>query len=137
MSHRQLELAARRDALIAESTAQREHLKSLAGDVQERLAGVDRGIEVVRSIAKKPTIIAGAIAMVSFIGPTRLLRAVTRSAMFIATGRKVLGMLRAVKGEAPAATRLEKGKANRLATDVAPSLTLPRSRRGEDPSERE
>lgn len=120
MSDRLLELAARRAALIAESTSQREQLGLLAGDIQERLAGVDRGIEVARSIAKKPTIIAGAIAIVSFIGPSRLLRAVSRSVMFIATGRKVLGMLRTVKGEAPEAARLGNGKADRLVERLPP-----------------
>jgi hypothetical protein len=94
MSDRQLELAARRAELLAQSTAHREQLKLLAGDIQERLAGVDRAIEVARAVAKKPTVIAGAIAMVSFIGPGRVLRALTRSAMFIATGRRVVSLFR-------------------------------------------
>lgn len=99
MSDRQLELAARRHALIAQSTLQREQLKVLAGDVKERLAGIDRGIEVARAIAKKPAVVAGAIAMISFIGPRRVLRAVTRSAMFIATSRRVLTMFRGSRQE--------------------------------------
>ena len=94
MSDRQRELAAKRRALIAESSAQRQQLAVLAGGIKERLAGVDHGIEVVRTIAKKPTVIAGAIAMVSFIGPRRLFSAVTRSAMFLSLGRRAFTMLR-------------------------------------------
>lgn len=94
MSDRQLELAARRDALIAQSAIEREQLKGLAGEIKQRLAGIDQGIEIVRTVVKKPTVIAGAIALVSFIGPRRLLRAATRSVMFIATGRRVVKMLR-------------------------------------------
>jgi hypothetical protein len=105
MSDRQLQLAAKRHALIAESTAQREQLKSLAGDVKERLAGLDHGIEVVRTIAKKPTVIAGAIAMVSFIGPRRLFSAVTRSAMFISAGRRLVGLWRGSRSPKSPAVR--------------------------------
>jgi uncharacterized membrane-anchored protein len=100
MSDRQLELAARREALIAQSTAHREQLKLLAADIQERLAGVDHAIEVARTVAKKPTVIAGAIAMVSFIGPGRVLRALTRSAMFIATGRRLVSFWRSSRKRA-------------------------------------
>ena len=94
MSARQLELAAKRNALIAQSAAQREQLKVLAVDVRERLSGIDQGIEMVRAVARKPTIVAGAIAMISFIGPTRVLRAVTRSAMFVSAGRRLLHLWR-------------------------------------------
>jgi hypothetical protein len=101
MSDRQLELAARRNELIAQTTVQREQLQMLAGDIKERLAGVDHGIEIVRAVAKKPTVIAGAIAMISFIGPRRVLRAVTRSAMFVATGRRLVGLFRASRQDKP------------------------------------
>jgi hypothetical protein len=101
MSDRQLELAARRDALIARSTVQREHMKMLAGDIKDRLAGVDRGLEIARSITRQPTVIAAAIAMISFIGPRRVLRAVTRSAMFIATGRRLISMFRGSRDTGP------------------------------------
>lgn len=94
MSDRQLELAGRRSALIAEANAQREQLRSLAGDIKERLTGVDRGIEVARSVARNPAVVVGAVAMVAFIGPRRLVRALARSAMFIATGRRIVNLLR-------------------------------------------
>jgi uncharacterized membrane-anchored protein len=94
MSDRQLELAERRSALLAQSTAQRQQLESLAGDIKERLAGVDRGLDVARSIARHPAVVVGAAAMVAFIGPRRLVRALARSAMFITTGRRILNLLR-------------------------------------------
>jgi hypothetical protein len=93
MSDRQLELAARRAALIVQASEQRDHLKLLAGNIKEGLAGIDQGIEVVRAVANKPTVLAGAVAMVSFIGPRRLLRAAARSAMLITTGRRVFKLL--------------------------------------------
>lgn len=101
MSDRQLELAARRAALIARSGQQREHLKVLAGTLKGRLAGIDQGIEVARTIAKKPLVVVGAIAMVSFIGPRRVLRALTRSAMFIATGQRLVSLWRGSRKSPP------------------------------------
>jgi len=94
MSDRQLELAARREALVAQSTVEREQLGMLAGEIETRLAGIDRGLQVARNVARTPVVLAGAIAMVAFIGPRRLLRAAARSAMFIATGRRVVSLLR-------------------------------------------
>lgn len=113
MSERQLELAARREALIAQSTVQREQLKLLAGDIKERLAGVDHAIEIARSVARKPTVIAGAIAMISFIGPRRVLRALTNSAMFIATGRRLVSMFRRPPDAAPPVVRPRELPVNR------------------------
>lgn len=106
MSDRQQELAARRDALIAQSSVQREQLQMMAGEIKMRLAGVDQGIEVVRAVAKKPAIVAGAFAMIAFIGPRRIVRALARSAMFIATGRRVMRLLRSAREEAAPAPSL-------------------------------
>jgi YqjK-like protein len=94
MSVRELELAARRDALRAESALQRDHMDGLARDIKERLSGIDRGIEIARTVAAKPGVIAGAIAVVALIGPRRLLSIAGRSAMFLTTGSRVMKMLR-------------------------------------------
>lgn len=107
MSARQLELAAKRNALIARSSVEREQLTLLAMDVRERLSGVDRGIEMVRAVVKKPTIVAGAIAVISLIGPTRVFRAVTRSAMFVSAGRRLLQLWRDSKASRPALRQLD------------------------------
>jgi hypothetical protein len=68
MSERTHELELKRRALLAQSTQQREQLAAIAGDVRARLSGIDRGIEMARSIVRKPPVIAGAIALLSFIG---------------------------------------------------------------------
>lgn len=99
MSDRQQELAERRNALIAQSSVQREQLKMLAGEIKMRLAGVDQGIEIARAVARKPAVVVGALAMISFIGPRRILRALARSAMFIETGRRVLRLWRSTRKE--------------------------------------
>lgn len=105
MSERARELATKRRLLIAKSTEQREQLAAMGRDVQARLAGIDRGIEIARSIVRKPTVIAGAIAAFSFIGPRRLLSALGRSAMFLATGRRLLSMFRAPPLTLPTRTK--------------------------------
>jgi hypothetical protein len=94
MSERTHELELKRRALLAQSTQQREQLAAIAGDVRARLSGIDRGIEMARSIVRKPPVIAGAIALLSFIGPRRILSALSKSAMFLATSRRLLGVLR-------------------------------------------
>lgn len=116
MSDRQQELAARRDALIAESAVHREQMKMLASEIKMRLAGVDQGIEIARAVAKKPAVVVGAVAMIAFVGPRRIVRAIARSAMFIATGRRVMNLVRSSRTSAPV---LPQG---------APPPTLPRSR---------
>jgi hypothetical protein len=93
MSDRQFELATRRDALIARSAIQRQQLTIIARDIERRLAGLDRGIEVARSVVRKPAVIAAAIAVVAFVGPRRLVSLAGRSALFLTTGRRVMKML--------------------------------------------
>jgi hypothetical protein len=94
MSDRLRELAARREALRAESTLQRDQMDGLARDIKERLSGIDRSIEIARTVATRPAVIAGAIAVVALVGPRRLLRLAGRSAMFLTTGSRVIKMLR-------------------------------------------
>lgn len=94
MSDRQLELAARRNTLIARSAIQREELATIAREIQARLAGIDRGIELARNVARKPAVIAAAIAVIAFVGPRRLVGLAGRSALFLTTGRRLMKMLR-------------------------------------------
>jgi hypothetical protein len=99
MSDRHAELEARRKALIAKSAQQREELHTMVLQLKDRFAGVDHGIEVARSFVRKPAVIAGVIAFLSLIGPRRILRAVSKSAVFITTGRRVLSMFRGSKNK--------------------------------------
>jgi hypothetical protein len=94
MSDRLLQLAARREALRAESALQRDHMGGLAREIRTRLSGIDRSIDVVRTVAAKPAVIAGAVAVLALIGPRRLIRIAGRSAMFLTAGSRVIKMLR-------------------------------------------
>lgn len=94
MSRRERELAERRAALLEQTQAQREHLAFIARDIEQRLAGIDRGIEMARSLAKKPIVIAGAVALIAWIRPRRLLRVASRAAGLIATSRRAVKLLR-------------------------------------------
>jgi uncharacterized protein YigA (DUF484 family) len=116
MSDRHAELEARRKALIAQSARQREELHTMVLKLKERLAGVDHGIDVARSFVRKPAVIAGVIAFLSLIGPRRILRAVSKSAVFITTGRRVLSMFRGRKSK------------QRGALPRSPWLSLPRAK---------
>jgi hypothetical protein len=93
MSDRQRELAARREALLAQAAIQREAIGHSVQDIETRLAGIDRGIEIARRIVKKPIVLAGGIALVTLVGPRRLLRIAGRSAVLFASGRRVMRML--------------------------------------------
>jgi YqjK-like protein len=93
MSDRQRELAERRQALRAQSEIQREHLGRTVEDIESRLVGIDRGIEIARAVIKKPVVLAGAIGLVALIGPRRLLRIAGKSAVLFATGRRVMRLL--------------------------------------------
>jgi hypothetical protein len=90
VSDREEQLASRREALLARSAAQRQLLAELAGDIEYRLGGLDRGINAVRSAARQPLLIAGAIAAVVLIGPRRLVRWLGRGALLWSTGRRLL-----------------------------------------------
>jgi hypothetical protein len=93
MSERQRELAERRRALRAQSAIQREHLGRTVEDIESRLVGIDRGIEIARTVIRKPVVLAVGIGLVALIGPRRLLRIAGRSAVLFATGRRVMRLL--------------------------------------------
>jgi hypothetical protein len=94
VSDRQIELAARRNALCAKSAIQREQLRAVTLEIEARLVGVDRGIELARAVVSKPTVIAAAIALIAFVGPRRLVSLAGRSAVLLTAGRSALKMLR-------------------------------------------
>jgi hypothetical protein len=90
VSDREELLAARREALLARSAVQRSHLADVAADIEQRLGGLDRGINMVRSAARQPLFIAGAIAAVVLVGPRRLLHWLGRGALLWSTSRRLL-----------------------------------------------
>lgn len=76
MIKKQMEmLAQRREELIGRSDAQREALALQARYVIYSLTGIEAGIAAIRSIKKKPAILATGLAVVLFvIKPRRLIK---------------------------------------------------------------
>ena len=94
MSDRAIELALRRDALRAHCAVQRHHLGQTAGQIETQLGGIDRGINVVRAIAKNPVLVAGGISLFVLLGPRRILSWIGRGVMLMSTVRRVLRITR-------------------------------------------
>jgi hypothetical protein len=94
MSDRALELAARRNALRAHCDVQRSYLADTVRQIESRLAGVDRGIEIIQRFAHKPLLIAAGVGVIALLGPRRLLRWAGRSAFLFASGKRLLRLIR-------------------------------------------
>lgn len=94
MSERTLTLAQRRTALRAHCALQREELSDVARNIESRLGAVDRGINIVRRYAARPALLVGALALLTVIGPRRLLRWAGRSAVFVTAGQRIFRLLR-------------------------------------------
>jgi hypothetical protein len=78
------ELARRRAELQVRCAAQREHLAELGGDLQYELRYVDRGIDLARRATARPMLLIIALAALTFIGPSAVVRWVSR-ALLVAT----------------------------------------------------
>ncbi|HEY4367979.1 MAG TPA: YqjK family protein [Steroidobacteraceae bacterium] len=87
-------LAIRREALQARCAVQRIHLRDETRQLEAKLAGVDRAIDVVRRIAKQPLLIAAGVALLAIVGPRRIVRWAGRGAIFVTTGKRVLRLMR-------------------------------------------
>jgi hypothetical protein len=94
MKRRALELARRRAALVARSTAQRELLASTTHTIIGRLDRIDRRINVVRNLFRRPWLLLGAAAALGLLlGPRKLLRIGTRGAMWLGTAQRVMKLV--------------------------------------------
>ena len=92
MSERFNQLSARHQELRQRSAAQRRELAALAGDIEQRLGGVDRTMQTLRRFARNPVVIAGAFAVLAMIGPKRLLGYASRGAVLMGTARQLLAL---------------------------------------------
>jgi len=90
MSDRFDQLAAHHSNLRARCALQRQHLAQTARDIEGQLSGVDRGVTLARNIVRSPVAVMGGIAIIAFIGPKRLMRWVSRGALFYTTARRLL-----------------------------------------------
>jgi hypothetical protein len=90
MSERFNQLTARHKTLKARCAAQRQQLGSAALEIEGQLGRVDRAIGVIRNLTRHPAVIAGAIGLIAFVGPRRLLSWGSRGLMFYTTGRQLM-----------------------------------------------
>jgi hypothetical protein len=90
VSERFNQLSARHQELRLRSAAQRRELAQITGDIEQRLGGVDRTMQTLRSFARNPVVIAGAFAVLAMVGPKRLLGYASRGAVLMSTARQLL-----------------------------------------------
>ena len=69
---------------------QRHELASVGAEIETQLGSIDRGLNLVRSVATRPVMIGVGIAAVLLIGPRRILRLASRGALLFATSRRFL-----------------------------------------------
>ncbi len=94
MSERSIALAQRCRTLRAHCAIQREELAQTADQIEAGLEPVDRGINAVRRLARHPAMIVGGIALLTALGPKRMLRWAGRGVVLFTTGRRVLRLIR-------------------------------------------
>ena len=88
------QLAYRRVRLRAQCAMERRQLGGDARAIETELHGVDRTIQLMRSIASKPVLITGAIAVLALIGPKRVLRWISQGALYYSTAKRIAGLFR-------------------------------------------
>ncbi len=71
MSLKSIRLRARREALLRRSAAERWQWESYLQDIDEQLAGVDRGVNFLRRAAKPPVLLAGGLLVTLLLGRSR------------------------------------------------------------------
>jgi hypothetical protein len=80
--------------LRARCALQRLHLEQTTQEIESQLSGIDRGVSVVRRVARSPALIMGGVAIVALVGPRRVLGWATRAALFYSTAKRFLRMVR-------------------------------------------
>ena len=94
MSERFDQLNVHHSSLRARCALQRLHLAQTTQEIESQLSGIDRGVGVVRRVARRPALIMGGVALVALLGPRRILGWATRGALFYSTAKRVLRMVR-------------------------------------------
>jgi YqjK-like protein len=98
MSERFDQLKARHDQLRLRSAIQRRELAQLSASIRQRLDRVDRGVNIVRGVVRKPLAIAAGFAILALLGPRRLLGLVTRSALVLTTAQRLARLAAPLSG---------------------------------------
>jgi hypothetical protein len=84
------ELAYQRLRLRAQCARQREQLANDLRVVETELAGVDRAVALARRFVTKPALVAAGVALLTVIGPKRVLRWITTGAFWYSTGTRLI-----------------------------------------------
>jgi hypothetical protein len=93
MSERFDQLTAQHAKLRMHCAMQRRALGDSARQMEQQLAGVDRFVHTVRSVARNPKLIVGGVAVVALLGPRRVLRWAGRGALWFTTARRLFRLV--------------------------------------------
>jgi hypothetical protein len=94
VKRRAAELEHRRRVLIARSAAHRAILAAEVEQIAARLERVDGRIDAVRRFFARPWLLLGGVAsLLALLGPRKLIRIGTRSAMWLGTARRVMRLV--------------------------------------------
>ncbi|MGH8176001.1 MAG: YqjK family protein [Steroidobacter sp.] len=90
MSERFDQLQARHNELTLRAALERRQLAGTAAEIKQRLGAVDQAVNIMRGLARNPIVIAGGVAVLAMIGPRRLLRWASHSALLVTTARSAM-----------------------------------------------
>ena len=95
MKRRALELARRREGLLARSAAQRAALADAADEITGRLDYIDQRINAVRRFFQRPWLLLGALAGAGLLlGPRKMVRIASRGAVWFTTAQRIARLVR-------------------------------------------
>ena len=94
MSERFDQLSAKHKTLRLRTELERRQLAQAAHETERHLAGIDRSVNAVRRIVRNPALVVGAIGIVVFVGPKRVLGFASRAFMLYTTARRLLRLRR-------------------------------------------
>lgn len=65
-------------------------MSEIGQQIERQLAGVDRTVNKLRTLARSPWLVVGGVAVIALIGPRRLMRLAGRSALLYSTAGRFL-----------------------------------------------
>lgn len=98
MSTRTRELDERRAQLQLRCAMQRQHFASEVSGIERSLQTVDRVAGITRRVLGEPLVIVGLVAGAVIVGPSRLLRTISRGLLLAAALQRLWRLWRTVKG---------------------------------------
>ena len=90
MSRRQSQLAERRAELIARSAQLRDRVSAQGANLRGSVAGVDRGIGLLRAATARPLVLTAAVAVLVILKPSRAFKWIARGALVTSLLRRVV-----------------------------------------------